>query len=185
MRSECSPLSKMTHSELPSRRDGGATRRKRHGAAHRPAWHGALPMILASALAWPAMAADTAFNTLRMLQNHANECLGVPKCVSVKSPWISLADNSAKVFTIGCPAAAPNAWHWDTEQNEHLAVRLTARAGSGITLRAINQQTGAAGAVRGYLGCSTAPFDPSGTGSMSSRSGVPSKYWRKAEGRGK
>jgi hypothetical protein len=176
VRSESPLSSKMTQSRLAPRRDARAARR--------PAWRGALPLALASVLACPAFAAESAYDTSRMLQYDGNECLGVPKCVSVKSPWIPIADNSSKVFTIGCPTASPYAWHWDTEQHEHVVVRLTGRASSGITLRASNQQTGAAGAIRGYLGCSTKPFDPSGTGSMVSRSGVPSKNW-KAEGRGK
>ncbi len=154
----------------------------------------ALPLLaalfLAHAAAAPALAADPArrgprpdpaFNTTRMMTHDGNECREVPGCRSVHSEWLTLADNQARVLSVGCPEGQPNAWHWDTEQHEHIYVRLVARTRTGLTLHASNQQTGASGAVRIHVGCSSKRFDATGTGYMVSRRGIPSMNWGSAK----
>lgn len=138
------------------------------------------------ALAWPATAADRRddrrgirqseglHDTTRILDYQGNECAGVPGCVTVQSPVTVLGPDQVKVLAVQCPAAQPLVWHWDTEQHEHMYVRLVGRTRQGVTF-SIRNLADAPGQARIFVGCSTAPFAFAGSGVQTSRTGVPSR----------
>jgi hypothetical protein len=140
--------------------------------------------VAALSLAWPVMAADPRekrgqgenvpgiYDTERILPYVGNECAGVPACMTVESPLTVVDIDRVKVLAVSCPESHPFGWHWDTEQHEHIYVKLVGRTRTGLTF-SVSNRANAAGRSRIFVGCSTERF--AGKGFQLSRSGVPSK----------
>jgi hypothetical protein len=114
------------------------------------------------------------YETSRLLEYQGNECARVPGCVTVQAPPALVRADQVKVVAVQCPDTHPVAWHWDTEQHEHMLVRLVGRTRQGLSF-SIRNVADAAGTARIFVGCSTAPFSFAGTGAQTSRIGVPTR----------
>ena len=114
------------------------------------------------------------YETSRILEYQGNECARVPGCVTVQAPPAVVGPDQVKALAVQCPDTHPVAWHWDTEQHEHMLVRLAGRTRQGLTF-SIRNVADAAGTTRIFVGCSTAPFSFAGTGAQTSRIGVPTR----------
>jgi hypothetical protein len=137
-------------------------------------------------LAWPALAADVRetrrgiadsrglYDTSRILEYSGNECVRVPSCVNVQSPTTILGPDQIKVLAVQCPDHHPVVWHWDTEQHEHIHVRLVGRTPQGMTF-SIRNLANAPGQTRIFVGCSTQPFSSKSSGVQQSRTGIPTR----------
>jgi hypothetical protein len=124
-------------------------------------------------MACRVMAAQPIYNTERVLQHNDLECTGVPACRPVESPPLVINIDQVKVLAVNCPASHPFAWHWDTQQHEHLYVKLVGRTRTGLTL-SVSNRADAPGECQIFIGCSPQPFAFAGAGFMRSRTGVPS-----------
>ena len=138
-------------------------------------------MLLALVVAGPALA-HPAYDTSRVLKRVNGDCASVPDCVTAESPLATVPVDGRLVFAVNCPAGTPYAWHWDTEQHEHVKVVLSGRTPTALTFVASNLAD-APGRVQVFIGCSAQPFTFVGTGFMQSRTGVPSKLPRRNGGR--
>jgi hypothetical protein len=121
-----------------------------------------------------ALLHEHVFDTERLLDYTGSECVGVPDCVSVEGPITVLGIDQIRVLAVSCPDSHPFGWHWDTEQHEHLHVRLVGRTRTALTF-SMSNRADAAGQSRIFVGCSTQLFDVTRSGSQQSRSGVRSK----------
>jgi hypothetical protein len=139
--------------------------------------------VAALVLAGPLMAADATekrppgldvYDTGRVLEHLGNECAGVPACTTVESPPTTVAAGQVHVLAVSCPESHPIAWQWDTEQHEHIYVRVIGRSRTAVTF-SIGNKADAPGQSRIFLGCSTQAVAPGGRGFQLSRTGVPSK----------
>ena len=140
--------------------------------------------VAALVLAGPLMAADAIerrppwrdiYDTERVLEHLGNECAGVPACTTAESPVTTLDANQVHVLAVSCPESHPVARQWDTEQHEHISVRVIGRTGTGMTF-SIGNKADAPGQSRIFLGCSTEAVAPGGKGFQLSRTGIPSKH---------
>jgi hypothetical protein len=90
-------------------------------------------------------APDSIFNTKRLLPRTGNECAGVPDCSSVESSRTEVGTDENETIIVTCPESHPYAWHWDTQQHEHLYVKLLGRAQSSLTFKVSNRSDTASG----------------------------------------
>ena len=134
-------------------------------------------------LAAPIMAAQSLYDTNRVMEHHGDECARVPACQSVESPRMLIGIDQIKVFAVHCPSSHPFVWHWDTEQHEHIYVKLVGRTKIGLTLSASNRAD-ASGNAQIFIGCSPEPFAFSGTGFMQSTTGLPTGHLKKRNNKG-
>ena len=128
-----------------------------------------VPVIgLALAAAEPASAQNGfLYDPGRLLGHHGNECLGVPSCVAVESATTVVDPGTSATVTVACPSTRPFLAGWDTEQSEHLSVRLAPPGvkgthgeippapeggGSVVTLLVANHAK-APGTVKAFIGC--------------------------------
>lgn len=140
--------------------------------------------VVALGMAWPAIAADRPdkrglrqhaqeiYDTDRLLPRAGNECAGVPACVVVESPLAVVGADQFQVLAVSCPDSHPFGWHWDTEQHEHIYVKLVGRTRTGFTF-SVSNRAGAPGYSRIFIGCSTDAF--AATGFQQTQGGVPSR----------
>lgn len=146
-----------------------------------------VPLIaLALAATEPASAqSGFLYDPGRTLAHRGNECLGVPSCVAVASTVTVVDPGKSATVTIACPDARPYLTGWDTEQSEHLSVRLAppgvkgtfgevppvpAAARSLVTLLVANHAS-APGTVQAFIGCVELP--PRVSAFRQHRSAVP------------
>ena len=123
----------------------------------------------------PAISAERSlYNTTRVLEHLGNECGRVPRCLAVQSPPVLLNPDQVKVIVVECPSSQPFVWQWDTQQHEHIHVKLVARTSGALTFSASNLAD-APGSSQIFVGCSPEPFKVAGVGFMTSRTGIPSK----------
>ena len=147
--------------------------------------------MLALAGAWTAMAASspvsaaqTIFDTGRVLEYTRSECVGQPQgsCVTLSSKRLRIVARSSRQITLTCDARYPYAIGWDSEQHEHLRLELvsplptkpgSAPAATGpqtISVVALNQAD-TSGFAKLFIGCSRRPWQ--GTPFMTFREAVP------------
>jgi hypothetical protein len=124
--------------------------------------------------ACPVMAGQPLYDTERVLPHGGRECTGVPGCRPVESASLVINSDQVQVLAVNCPASHPYVWHWDTQQHEHLYVKLVGRTRQGLTL-SVSNRADAPGECHIFIGCSPQPFAFAGSGFMSSRTGVPSQ----------
>ena len=130
----------------------------------------------------PVWADRPLYDTKRVLEHLGNECGRVPRCQSVESPSVLLNADKVQVIVVDCPSSHPFVWQWDTQQHEHIHVKLVARTSGALTLSASNLAD-APGSFQIFVGCSPEPFNVAGVGFMTSRTGVPSKALKMKEHR--
>jgi hypothetical protein len=114
------------------------------------------------------------YETTRVLEYSGNECVRVPNCISIESPRTVVGPDQIRVLAVQCPAGHPVPWHWDTEQHEHILVRLTGRTPHGLTF-SIRNLANASGQTRIFVGCSSQPFSVAASGLQQSRTGIPTR----------
>lgn len=128
--------------------------------------------LAAAILSQPIIAAQSIYNTNRMLEHLGNECQGVPGCETVESLPMVINSDGTQVLAVNCPSSHPFVWHWDTRQHEHIYAKLVGRTRTGLTL-SVSNTADAPGKVQIFIGCSAQPFSFAGTGFMQSTTGVP------------
>jgi hypothetical protein len=139
--------------------------------------------VAALVLAAPPVAADASekrppwrdvYDTERVLEHLGNECAGVPACTVVESPVTVVDARQVHVLAVGCPESHPFVWQWDTEQHEHIYVRVIGSTRTAVTFSIANKAD-APGRSRIFVGCSTEGVTSGGKGFQLSRTGVPSR----------
>jgi hypothetical protein len=129
--------------------------------------------LAALVVAWPVMA-HPLYNTERVLPHRDNECTGVPACQPAESSPLVVDVDQTQALAVNCPDSHAFVWHWDTEQQEHMHVRLVGRTRSGLTF-SVRNEADVPGQCQIFVGCSSVPFTFARSGFKRSRSGLPSK----------
>jgi hypothetical protein len=111
-----------------------------------------------------------------MVEYTGSECAGVPNCFSVAGPETIVGASGGAQLAVTCPESHPNSWHWDTQQHEHLSVKLLGRTRHTLSFGLINRSTVGDGMAAILIGCSDQPFSAVESGTQTSRSGLPSQY---------
>jgi hypothetical protein len=88
----------------------------------------------------------------------ADECLGVPECVTQRSSVEVVKAGQQLEVSVECGRKEPHAWHWEPQQDGHIQSSLQERTPSRVTVLAKNVAS-IDGAVQVLVGCSTEPFD--------------------------
>jgi hypothetical protein len=88
----------------------------------------------------------------------ADECLGVPNCVTRRSDVTRVPAGQALTISVDCGAERPYAWHWEPWQHAHVQSSLQQRTPTQLTVLARNLAS-IDGTVGILVGCSTEPFD--------------------------
>ena len=104
---------------------------------------------------------DHNYRTSTMVASDANECAGVPACLSTTSPGVTVPARGRKAERFACPTSHPNLWAWDVAQHEQILVQLIAVDQFTATIEGVNA-AGVAGEFAVSLGCSAAPYTGSG-----------------------
>ena len=134
----------------------------------------ACTLLIGAALhAGPVQAADEhGYRTDTLVPSDQNECKGVPGCVSVPTPAVSVATGLRNSARFACPADHPNLWGWGTAQHEHIAVSMIAVDRWTVTIEGLNLAD-KPGDFIVTLGCSTEIY--AGTGIHKSRQLAPTR----------
>ncbi len=118
-------------------------------------------------------AAESIYDTNRVVGHSGNECSGVPNCISYEASRREIKADQVEIFAVNCPDAFPYIWNWDAEQNEHIFVNLIARSDTGLTFSASNLAD-VSGYLTTYVGCSSEPFEFTDNGYMLRQGSMPS-----------
>ncbi|MEO6323500.1 MAG: hypothetical protein ABIT01_19145 [Thermoanaerobaculia bacterium] len=133
-----------------------------------------LLMVLAAAIGRESRAQG--YNTSQLVKSDGNECVGVPGCVAVVKPAVTVPARQKSSERFACPDATPNIWGWDAGQHEHVAVTLVSADRSSVTLQGANRAD-VAGDFVVALGCSTEPY--TGTGFTTADHLAPTGWLRR------
>ena len=131
-------------------------------------------MVLATATtighAKPPTEDEHNYRTGTIVPSDANECAGVPNCLSATLSATSVPAKGRAQTRVSCPASHPNLWGWDAAQHEHIFVQMLAVDQWTVTVEGVNSSD-VPGDFIVSLGCSDRPY--AGSGIQKSRQLAP------------
>jgi len=110
------------------------------------------------------------YRTGTLVPSDANECAGVPNCISATLPATAVPARGRAEMRFACPVDHPNLWGWDAAQHEHIFVQMVDVDRWTVTIEGVNSSA-TPGDFVVSLGCSDQPY--AGTGIQKSRQLAP------------
>src|SRR5437879_5606750 len=86
----------------------------------------ALAMAAAIGHANPPSEDEHGYRTGTLVPSDANECAGVPNCLSATLPATSVRAKGRAEMRFACPASHPNLWGWDAGQHGPIFAHMVA-----------------------------------------------------------
>ena len=120
------------------------------------------------------------YRTGTLVPSDANECAGVPNCLSATLPPTSVPAKGRAEMRFACPVTHPNLWGWDAAQHEHIFVQMVDVDQFTVTVEGVNSST-VPGDFVVSLGCSDQPY--AGSGIQKSRQLAPTAQLSKRKPR--
>ena len=78
------------------------------------------------------------YRTGTLVPSDANECAGVPNCLSATLPPTSVPAKGRAEMRFACPVTHPNLWGWDAAQHEHIFVQMVDVDQFTVTVEGVN-----------------------------------------------
>ena len=104
----------------------------------------------------PGLGDEHGYCTGTIVPSDANECAGVPNCVSATLPATIVPAKGRAQMQFACPLDHPNLWGWDAAQHEHIFVQMIDVDRYTVTIEGINSSD-VPGDFIVSLGCSDSP----------------------------